>query len=61
MVGTDYYALFAEKSMLMLEKYPILNANVKFMHHDFLLDKFENPFDIATFGFEVSFDLLRQQ
>ena len=47
--------------MLMLEKYPILNAKVKFLEHDFLLDNLDQPFDICTFGFEVSLDLLRKQ
>ena len=59
-VGTDYYARFIEKSMLMLDKYPILNANVKFIEHDFLQDRFDQSFDVCTFGFEVSLDLLRQ-
>ena len=60
-VGTDYHEIFVEKCMLMLDQYPIQNAKVNFIQHDFLEDNFKSQFDICTFGFEVSLDLLHQK
>ena len=52
----------------MRAKYPIDMCNVQFKEHDFLKEPIQpssqlwgNTFDICTFGFEVSLDLLRDK
>ena len=65
-LGTDINASFIEHCQKMKSKYAIEMGNVQFMDHDFLSEPVQsggsmwsNQFDICTFGFEVSLDLLR--
>ena len=67
-MGTDINPLFIEHCLLQKAKYSIENANVQFSEHDFLKeplkpsgDMWGDKFDICTFGFEVSLDLLRDK
>ncbi len=61
MTGIDYHAHFMERAGLNLEKYKkhFEKGQVKFRRHDYLNDQFEQKFDVVTFGFEVSLDVLR--
>lgn len=60
MTGVDYHSHFMERASLNLEKYAnyLTNGSVKFRRHDFLKEKFDHKFDLLTFGFEVSKDVL---
>ena len=62
MTGVDYHSHFMERASLNLEKYAnhLTKGSVKFRRHDFLKEKFEQKFDLLTFGFEVSKDVLIQ-
>ena len=67
MLGTDINAAFIEHCLLMKEKYEKPDmCNLQFMKHDFLSEPIEpnalmwsTKFDICTFGFEISLDILR--
>ena len=69
MLGTDVNPAFVEHSLLQKEKYTVDQCNLHFMEHDFVADDmgkmsaqsqlWTSKFDICTFGFEVSLDLLR--
>ena len=60
MTGVDYHSHFMERASLNLEKYSthVSRGSVKFRRHDFLKESFDSKFDILTFGFEVSMDVL---
>ena len=66
MCGTDFHENFIEHCHIQKDKYPVKDCNLQFIEHDFLEQTFPpvgsvwgNSFDICTFGFEVSLDLLR--
>ena len=64
MVGTDFHALMIEHCMIQKEKYPIENCELSFEENDFVnraekIGTFGSQFDISTFGFEVTLELLR--
>ena len=68
MMATDLNIKFIEHCLINKHKYPIENCNMNFLEHDFLGDVIVpgglsggNHYDIATFGFEVSLDLLRKK
>lgn len=68
MLGTDITEAFVEHCLLQREKYPVKGCNLNFLEHDFLSEAvnpggltWSNCFDICTFGFEVSLDLLRKK
>ena len=67
-LGTDINEAFIEHCLLMRDKYPVELCNLHFMEHDFLGEPVQpsgqlwgNTFDICTFGFEVSLELLRKK
>lgn len=65
MVGTDISPYFIEHCLVQKTKYPIDKCNLQFLEHDFLGEAigpnsslWTQQFDICTFGFEVTLDLL---
>ena len=60
MTGVDYHSHFMERASLNFEKYQthMQQGTVKFRPHDFLKDTLQSKYDLLTFGFEVSLDVL---
>lgn len=66
MTGIDYHSHFMERASLNFEKYQthMQQGTVKFRPHDYIKDDLraeDGKYDLLTFGFEVSLDVLRQR
>lgn len=62
MTGVDYHSHFMERASLNNQLYAAhLKGPVKFKPLDFLNDSLHEQFDVMTFGFEISLDILRKK
>jgi len=62
MTGVDYHSHFMERATLNYQKYQthLQRGTVKFRPHDYIRESLpsDTKYDMVTFGFEVSLDVL---